>query len=121
MSIIVYGIKNCDTIKKTIKKLDTLGVSYDFFDYKKQSIDAETVKRWVNDLGIDKVLNKRGTTWRKLTNEQKQAADTNMDEAIDLLVEHTSMIKRPIIEGDYDGMPVLLCGYDEAAIEHIFG
>lgn len=124
MSIIIYGIKSCSTMKKAFTKLDELGVSYDFHDYKKQGIDKESVQRWVDCLGIDKVLNKRGTTWRKLDNSQKQAADSDMDKAIDLLVENTSMLKRPIVEGQLDdknqGQPILLCGYDEAECDTVF-
>ena len=124
MTITIYGIKSCSTMKKAFTKLDELGVSYDFYDYKKQGIDKESVQRWVDRLGIDKVLNKRGTTWRKLDDSQKQAADSDVDKAIDLLVENTSMIKRPIIEGQLDdknqGQPILLCGYDEAEFEAIF-
>ena len=75
MTITVYGIKSCSTMKKAFNKLDELGVSYEFHDYKKQGIDKDTVQRWVNALGVDKVLNKRGTTWRKLDDAQKQAAD----------------------------------------------
>ena len=106
-------------MKKAFTKLDELGISYDFHDYKKQGIDKETLQRWVNELGIDKVLNKRGTTWRKLTDEQKQAADTNVTNAIDLLVENTSMIKRPIVEGQLKNkdQAVLLCGFDEEAFD----
>src|SRR5699024_6359826 len=91
------------------------GVSYYFHDYKKQGINKDSVQRWVNELGIDKVLNKRGTTWRKLTDEQKQAADSDVDNAIDLLVENTSMIKRPIVEGQLvdKNQSILLCGFDE--------
>ena len=116
MTITIYGIKSCSTMKKAFTKLDELGVSYDFHDYKKQGIDKESVQRWVNELGIDKVLNKRGTTWRKLTDEQKQAADSDVDNAIDLLIENTSMIKRPIVEGQLadKNQPILLCGFDEA-------
>ena len=121
MTLTIYGIKSCSTMKKAFTKLDELGVSYDFHDYKKQGIDKESVERWVNELGIDKVLNKRGTTWRKLTDEQKQAADSDVDKAIDLLVENTSMIKRPIVEGkivDKDqGQNILLCGYDEVEFD----
>ncbi|MGP5501127.1 arsenate reductase [Psychrobacter faecalis] len=116
MTLTIYGIKSCSTMKKAFTKLDELGVSYDFHDYKKQGIDKESVQRWVNELGIDKVLNKRGTTWRKLSDEQKQAADSDVDNAIDLLVENTSMIKRPIVEGQ----SILLCGYDEAEFDKIF-
>lgn len=122
MTITIYGIKSCSTMKKAFTKLDELGVSYVFHDYKKQGIDKDTVQRWVNELGIDKVLNKRGTTWRKLTDEQKQAADANVDNAINLLVENTSMIKRPIVEGQLADkiQPILLCGFDEDEFDKAF-
>ena len=124
MTITIYGIKSCSTMKKAFTKLDELGVNYNFHDYKKQGIDKESVQRWVDELGIDKVLNKRGTTWRKLTDEQKQAADENVNNAIDLLIENTSMIKRPIVEGQLadknNGQPILLCGFDEAEFEAAF-
>ena len=125
MTITIYGIKSCSTMKKAFTKLDELGVSYEFHDYKKQGVDKDTVQRWVNALGVDKVLNKRGTTWRKLDDAQKQAADASVDNAIELLVENTSMIKRPIVEGQIDdknqGQPILLCGFDEAEFERVFG
>ena len=124
MTITIYGIKSCSTMKKAFTKLDELGVSYDFHDYKKQGIDKESVQRWIDELGIDKVLNKRGTTWRKLTDEQKQAADANVNNAIDLLIENTSMIKRPIVEGQLadknNGQSILLCGFDEAEFKAAF-
>ena len=124
MTITIYGIKSCSTMKKAFAKLDELGVNYNFHDYKKQGIDKESVQRWVDELGINKVLNKRGTTWRKLTDEQKQAADENLNNAIDLLIENTSMIKRPIVEGQLadknNGQPILLCGFDEAEFEAAF-
>ena len=124
MTLTIYGIKSCSTMKKAFTKLDELGVSYDFHDYKKQGIDKESVQRWVDELGIDKILNKRGTTWRKLTDEQKQAADENVNNAIDLLIENTSMIKRPIVEGQLadknNGQLILLCGFDEAEFDKIF-
>ena len=123
MTITIYGIKSCSTMKKAFTKLDELGVSYEFHDYKKQGVDKDTVQRWVNALGVDKVLNKRGTTWRKLDDAQKQAADASIDNAIELLVENTSMIKRPIVEGqlaDKD-QPILLYGFDEAEFERVFG
>ena len=124
MTLTVYGIKSCSTMKKAFTKLDELGVNYDFHDYKKQGIDKESVQRWVNELGIDKVLNKRGTTWRKLSDEQKQAADSDVDNAIDLLIENTSMIKRPIVEGQLadknNDQLILLCGFDAAEFDKIF-
>lgn len=122
MTITIYGIKSCSTMKKAFTKLDDLGISYDFHDYKKQGIDKDSVQRWVDELGIDRVLNKRGTTWRKLDDSQKQEADSDVDKAIDLLVENTSMIKRPIVEGELTDKNkiILLCGYDEAEFDKIF-
>ena len=122
MTITIYGIKSCSTMKKAFTKLDELGVNYNFHDYKKQGIDKDTIQRWVNELGIDKVLNKRGTTWRKLEDAQKQAADSDVDNAIDLLIENTSMIKRPIVEGQLadKSQPILLCGFDAAEFDKIF-
>ena len=120
MTITIYGIKSCDTMKKALTKLDELGVSYDFHDYKKQGIDKDSVQRWVDALGIDKVWNKRGTTWRKLSDEQKQSADGEVDRAINLLLEHTSMIKRPIVEGSYKQQPVLLCGFEQQIFNTTF-
>lgn len=124
MTITIYGIKSCSTMKKAVTKLDELGVSYDFHDYKKQGIDKATVQRWVDKLGIDKVLNKRGTTWRKLDDSQKLAADASVDNATDLLIENTSMIKRPIVEGQLEdknqNQPILLCGFDESEFDKVF-
>ena len=124
MTITIYGIKSCSTMKKAFTKLDALDISYDFHDYKKQGIDKQSVERWVESLGIDKVLNKRGTTWRKLDDSQKQAADTSVDNAIDLLVENTSMIKRPIVEGQLvdknQAQAILLCGFDESEFDKTF-
>ena len=122
MTVTIYGIRSCSTMKKAFTKLEELGISYDFHDYKKQGIDKESVQRWIDELGIDKVLNKRGTTWRKLTDEQKQAADANVNSAIDLLVENTSMIKRPMVEGEWKNknQQILLCGFDEAEFEKVF-
>ncbi len=115
----IYGIKSCSTMKKAFTKLDELSVDYQFHDYKKQGIDKAKVTQWVEKLGIAKVLNKRGTTWRKLTDEQKTKADNDLNYAIDLLVENTSMIKRPIIEVGEVGES-LLCGYDEDMINQAF-
>ncbi|WP_438012376.1 arsenate reductase [Psychrobacter raelei] len=120
MAIVIYGIKACSTMKKAFSKLDELGVAYEFHDYKKQGIDNATVQRWVNELGIDKVLNKRGTTWRKLFDAQKLAADASTEAAIELLIDNTSMIKRPIVEGEHNGQSVLLCGFNDAEFEAAF-
>ncbi|TRD11587.1 arsenate reductase [Erythrobacter insulae] len=93
----LYGIPNCDTVKKARKWLDAQGRDYAFHDYKKESPDPAKVKEWIADKGVDVVLNKRGTTFRKLSDSEKaDAADSH--KAVSLLVQHPSMIKRPVVE-----------------------
>ena len=116
MTITIYGIKSCSTMKKAFTKLDELGVSYDFHDYKKQGIDKESVQRWVNELGIDKVLNKRGTTWRKLSESDQQAL-SQTDTALTVLIANPSVIKRPVTA---DGTQVVL-GFDAERYNQLFG
>ena len=104
---ILHGIQNCDSVRKARKWLDARGVAYDFHDFKKDGIDAGRVARWVDAAGLDTVLNRRGTTWRKLIDEEKARAEGN--EAVSLLVQHPSMIKRPVVEhGD-----TVLVGFKE--------
>lgn len=91
----LYGIKNCDTMKKAFRWLDEQGVDYDFHDYKKQGIDANTIKEWLKQAPWDQLINRRGTTWRKLPEDQKE----NMDEAlaIEVMQDNPSIIKRPVL------------------------
>ncbi|MCH7629821.1 MULTISPECIES: arsenate reductase [Novosphingobium] len=96
MSITLYGIPNCDTVKKARVWLDGKGLAYTFHDYKKQGADAAQVAGWVERAGLDKVLNKAGTTFRKLSDETK--ADLDGAKAVALMVEQPSLIKRPIVE-----------------------
>ena len=97
MTIQFYGIPNCDTVKKARKWLDANGIDYAFHDYKKEGADAGKVESWIADKGVETVLNKRGTTFRKLSDEEKaQAADSHG--AVTLLVQNPSMIKRPVVE-----------------------
>ncbi len=97
MTIKFYGIPNCDTVKKARKWLHANGIEYDFCDYKKQGADAAKVEAWIADKGVDVVLNKRGTTYRKLSDAEKASAD-DAHAAAQLLVQHPSMIKRPVVE-----------------------
>lgn len=109
MTVRIYGIKNCNTMKKAFVWLDEAGVTYDFHDYKKTDIEADTLARWCAAVGHDVLINRRGTTWRKLSSEQQTI---NSDaEAIALMQAHTSMIRRPIIEADEE----LLIGFDADA------
>lgn len=97
MSITLYGIKNCNTMKKAFDHLTQLNLAYEFHDYKKQPIDEATIKTWVVHQGIDKVLNKKGLTWRNLTDNEKAKANDDMSFAIKLMVVKPSLIKRPIL------------------------
>ncbi len=108
----VYGIKNCNSMKKAFDLLSELGLAYEFHDYKKQGIDAITVKTWLDQLGTDVVLNKKGTTWRKLTEAEQQTALASEQGLIDALTTHHSLIKRPVI-ATANGFIV---GFDEDAI-----
>ncbi|WP_407304990.1 Spx/MgsR family RNA polymerase-binding regulatory protein [Acinetobacter sp.] len=107
----IYGIKNCSSMKKAFDLLNELGLTYEFHDYKKQGIDAETVKKWLDEVGQDLILNKKGTTWRKLSEEQQQTALTNKTNLIKSLTTNTSLIKRPVLETEQG----YVVGYDEEA------
>jgi len=98
MTITMFGIPNCDTIKKAKKWLEAEGIEFEFHDYRKQGITEELVTSFFSELSWELVLNKRGTTYRQLSQEQK---DTLTEQkAITLLVEQPAMIKRPILKVD---------------------
>lgn len=92
----IYGIKNCDTMQKAFKWLDAHGAGFVFHDYKVEGADAVRLKAWCDALGWETVLNRAGTTFRKLPDADKQNLDA--DKAIALMLTQPSMIKRPIIE-----------------------
>jgi len=112
----VYGIPNCDTVKKARKWLDAQGLEYSFHDYKKEGADADNLERWADRAGWEVLLNRRGTTFRKLDEADK--ADMTREKALSLLAEHTSMIKRPVAETD-DGDRVLV-GFAQSEWENLF-
>jgi len=92
----IYGIKNCETMKKALAWLDDHGVRYDFHDYKTAGIDVAKLKGWAKQVGWETLLNTRGTTWRKLSPSQQ----ANLDEAkaMRLMSGNPSLIKRPVLE-----------------------
>lgn len=94
MAIEVYGIPNCDTVKKARTWLDAQGLAYTFHDYKKEGASPERLADWIDAAGLDKVLNHAGTTFRKLPEAEKAGLDK--DRAIALMVAHPSTIKRPV-------------------------
>ncbi len=103
----LYGIPNCDTVKRARKWLDAAGTSYEFHDYKKTGVDKKRLSAWADQLGWEALLNRRGTTFRKLSDADK--ADIDEAKAIRLMADNPSMIKRPVVEhGD-----ALLVGFDE--------
>ncbi|WP_339462113.1 ArsC family reductase [Pseudomonas sp. EA_105y_Pfl2_R69] len=96
MSKTLFGIKACDTMKKARTWLDEHGVSYAFHDYKTAGIDRENLEKWCNEHGWEIILNRAGTTFRKLDEAQK--ADLDQNKAIELMLAQPSMIKRPVLD-----------------------
>ena len=98
--ITIYGIKNCDTVKKARKWLEAEGLDHRFHDFRGDGIDAALVARFVDALGFEAVLNTRGTTWRKLSAAEK--ADVDSEKACGLMLANEALIKRPVWEKDGD-------------------
>lgn len=98
MAARLYGIRNCDTMKKAWTWLDSHGLVYDFHDYKKQGVDRTTLESWVRQVGWETLLNRAGTTFRKLPDAEKQGLDAR--KAVELMLAQPSMIKRPVLEAD---------------------
>ena len=125
MTITLYGIPNCDTVKKARVWLEGRGIAYAFHDYKKAGADAGKLAEWIAAAGLDKVLNRAGTTFKKLPEEAKAGLDEAsqaQERAIALMVAGPSMIKRPIVE--YDGGQndrKLLAGFKVEEWERVFG
>ena len=95
-SFTLYGIKNCDTMKKARTWLESHGVAYDFHDYKAAGIDRGTLEKWARDVGWEVLLNRAGTTFRKLPDGDKEGL--NERKALALMLAQPSMIKRPVLE-----------------------
>ncbi|MGA0805970.1 MAG: ArsC family reductase [Pseudohongiellaceae bacterium] len=109
MTATLYGIPNCDSVKKARRWLEAQGIPYVFHDYRKSGIDASTLLGWSERLGYGVLLNTRGTTWRKLGDADR--ADVDAAKAIALMLREPSLIKRPVLARDRQ----LLVGFDEAS------
>ena len=94
--VVMYGLKNCDTIRKARSWLEAHGVDYQFHDYKSQGIDAAHLEKWMEVVGWETLLNRAGTTFRKLPEDQKTGLDAA--KALALMLAQPSMIKRPVLE-----------------------
>jgi Spx/MgsR family transcriptional regulator len=113
--ITIYGIPNCDTMKKARRWLDAHGVEYRFHDYKKRGIEEERVRAWVAELGWDALINRRGMMWRKLPEEIRASMDE--ESAIRTMLETPSIIRRPVLDtGD-----ALHVGFAEDRYLELFG
>lgn len=97
MTLTLYGIPNCDTMKKARVWLEGQGIAYHFHDYKKAGIDAATLRDWASQVGWEKLLNRAGTTFKKLPDADK--AEIDEGKAIALMLAQPSMIKRPVLTG----------------------
>ena len=94
--MILYGISNCDTVKKAKNWLEKNQLDYSFHDFRKQGLEPETIKDWLTQIPWDKLLNKRSTTWRNLESEVQQSI--NAENIIELLVKNPTLIKRPVLK-----------------------
>lgn len=111
MGYTIYGIKNCGSVKKAFDYFEAHGITYSFFDYKKTTPTVAQLTSWCEQKGWETILNRKGTTWRKLTDDVK-ASVIDIDTAVTVMQEHLSTIKRPIIENEKG--EVILVGFDEA-------
>jgi arsenate reductase (glutaredoxin) len=111
----LYGIRNCDTVKKARAWLDRSGVGYDFHDYKTAGIDEARLRGWAEELGWERLLNRAGTTFRKLPEADKTELDE--DKAVALMLAQPSMIRRPVFDlGDRR-----LLGFSDAMYDEVLG
>lgn len=109
----IYGLKNCDTMKKAFKWLDSNAIEYTFVDVKKTPLKREQIARFAYLVGIDTLVNRKGTTWRTLNLGDKELSD---EQLLDLLFENQSMIKRPVLEA-FDSVMV---GFDVDSYSYLF-
>lgn len=112
--ITLYGIPNCDTVKKARAWLGEYGIDYTFHDFKKAGVPADALERWLGALGWETVINRKGTTWRGLDDATKAAA-TSAAGAHALATTNASIIKRPIVEWDAARGGGITAGFDPAA------
>ena len=113
--VTIYGIKNCDTMKKARAWLDSHGVAYTFHDYKASGVEPERLEAWAGEVGWETLLNRAGTTFRKLPDAAK--AELTQARAIALMVDQPSMIKRPVLETG----GTLFVGFRPETYERTFG
>jgi arsenate reductase len=112
----LYGIPNCDTVKKARSWLASHNIEFEFHDFKKQGLNPELAQRWLQQAPWEQLINRKGTTWRSLA-EEKKISISNNDAAQQLMLDNTSVIKRPLLEQDGK---LLHIGFDEASYNKLF-
>ncbi|RYD80908.1 MAG: Spx/MgsR family RNA polymerase-binding regulatory protein [Sphingobacteriales bacterium] len=115
--MIVYGIPNCNTVKKSLDWLKAHKIDFEFHDFKKKGITADKLNEWCEVFGWETVLNRKGLTWKKLSKEEQSEIDSQ-EKAITYLINNTSAIKRPVIERK--GRPILI-SFDESSYVETLG
>lgn len=110
----IYGIKNCDTVKKALKWLKENNVEFSFHDFKKDGLDSKTLNSWLKTVDWEILLNKRGTTWRKLPDDVKE--NINKTSAKNVMLDNLSIIKRPVLNVN----DVIHVGFSEKNYQEIF-
>ena len=113
--ITLYGIPNCDTMKKARRWLDDHGVAYRFHDYRKDGLEEARLRAWVDELGLEVLINRTGTTWRRLPPEVQAGLDA--DSAVRLMREQPALIRRPLL----DTGTQRLVGFSDAGYRDLFG
>lgn len=110
----VFGIPNCDTVKKARKWLDNNGIEYEFIDFRKTPLTTAQLKRWADSVGWETLLNKRSRTWRELPDSQKESI--NKTPALSLMQEIPTLIKRPVLDNDSQ----ILVGFKDSEYRSLF-
>lgn len=110
----LYGIKNCDTVKKARKWLDQAKVDYTFHDFREDGLDKKQARQWLDALGWETLVNKRSTTWKQLDSAQREAMDKSS--ALQAILKHPTLIKRPLLDlqGNY------YVGFKESEYQQLF-
>jgi arsenate reductase len=113
--MILFGIKNCDTVKKARRWLADNKLEFQFHDFRQDGLDRETIEQWLKSVDWEILLNKRGTTWRKLDDPRKDQLDQAV--AIELMLENPTLIKRPVLIAEQ----TCVVGFKEADYSALFG
>ena len=109
----LYGIKNCDTVKKARRWLEDHGIEYQFHDFRQDGLDKKLLSSWVDLLGWETVVNKRSTTWRNLTDKEKEISTNS--QAVKLLAANPTLIKRPVVQNGN----ILLIGFKKSEFKNL--